>query len=534
MGLVYIEDGGDPGFFVQFNDVTGLRTAEQALRDSEARYRAFFEDHPVAMYRTTAAGEILEANDALARLSGHESPEQLSLVNVRDIFVEPSERVAMLAEVARTGSLVGFDFEMRKSDGSSIWVRDSSRQVRKHGRMVYEGALFDVTKRYEAEAELRSRALQQAAVSALGQLALQTHDPHALAISAVRMSQEVLAMDSVALLRGDPLSTFARWDSQDVGTAIFDEVDAEWFGEQLPDTQESVVVDAAPHRGHVALIAVPDVDGGTAVLVAASSADPELTDDDMNFLQAVSAVVAATIERNAAQMRLEALISSKDEFIASISHEVRTPLTVVMGLSHELQDRWSEMEPTDREELLGLIVAQTQEMQDLVEDLLVAARADIGKLPIHLEPMDTGPAIAAALSSVHPPAGVELTVSPHSPTCYADPVRFRQIVRNLATNAFRYGGDRVEIVVNHDDDRVWVEVVDNGIGVAIESRESIFEAYERAHRSAGKPGSVGLGLTVSRKLARLMDGDLTYRFDGRSVFTLELAAAPRLMFWNDS
>ncbi len=65
-----------------------------------------------------------------------------------------------------------------------------------------------------------------------------------------------------------------------------------------------------------------------------------------------------------------------------------------------------------------------------------------------------------------------------------------------------------------------------------ESLESIFEAYERAHRYTGKPGSVGLGLTVSRRLARLMDGDLTYRFDDGSVFTLELAAAPNLMFWN--
>ena len=104
------------------------------------------------------------------------------------------------------------------------------------------------------------------------------------------------------------------------------------------------------------------------------------------------------MERAESRGRLEQLVSSKDEFIASISHEVRTPLTVAMGISHELQDRWAEIDPVERDELLRLVVDQTQDMSDLVEDLLVAARADIGKLPIHVEPMAVGPAIEAALA----------------------------------------------------------------------------------------------------------------------------------------
>ena len=124
-------------------------------------------------------------------------------------------------------------------------------------------------------------------------------------------------------------------------------------------------------------------------------------------------------------------------------------------------------------------------------------------------------------------------VDPHTQS-HADPVRFRQIIRDLLTNAIRYGGDSVRIDIRHDNERVWIDVADSGEGVAFESRETIFEAYERAHRSVGLPGSVGLGLTVSRRLARLMDGDLTYRYDDDSIFTLELAVAPALMFWNGS
>jgi signal transduction histidine kinase len=70
-----------------------------------------------------------------------------------------------------------------------------------------------------------------------------------------------------------------------------------------------------------------------------------------------------------------------------------------------------------------------------------------------------------------------------------------------------------------------VEVIDDGAGIAAEDHERIFVAYERAHHTEGQPGSVGLGLTVSRTLAELMDGSLTYHFDGRSIFRLELPVA---------
>jgi len=108
-----------------------------------------------------------------------------------------------------------------------------------------------------------------------------------------------------------------------------------------------------------------------------------------------------------------------------------------------------------------------------------------------------------------------------------DPGRVRQIVRNLITNAGRYGGDRIQIRLGTRDERVVLDVADNGPGVPSSEEERIFEPYYRAHQSAGtQPAALGIGLSVARHLARLMEGDLSYRREaGWSVFSLALPAA---------
>ena len=108
----------------------------------------------------------------------------------------------------------------------------------------------------------------------------------------------------------------------------------------------------------------------------------------------------------------------------------------------------------------------------------------------------------------------------------ADPSRTRQIIRNLVTNAFRYGGPDIEINVRCTGGRSRLEVSDNGVGVAPEDEERIFEAFQRSSTRPAVADSVGLGLPISRLLSELMEGEVTYeRRGGRSVFTLDLPAA---------
>jgi PAS domain S-box-containing protein len=228
-----------------------------------------------------------------------------------------------------------------------------------------------------------------------------------------------------------------------------------------------------------------------------------------------------------AHEKLQSLIRSKDEFVAAVSHELRTPLTAVLGMAHELHEFWDQLGNEERFELVSIIAEQSVEVSNIVEDLLVIARADIGTISINPAVLDLHDQVTTVMSVLPDALTSKVTIEGVGDHAFADPVRTRQIMRNLLTNAHRYGGPRVFVRLGSSERAAWVQVCDNGDGVPEEMREAIFEPYERAHQFRGQPGSVGLGLTVARQLARLMGGDLTYWYDhGLSFFELRLPLAP--------
>ena len=163
----------------------------------------------------------------------------------------------------------------------------------------------------------------------------------------------------------------------------------------------------------------------------------------------------------------------------------------------------------------------------LVEDLLVAANLEQGRVTIEPQIIDLGAVAEAAVADCRRtyPDNAIGDVTGLMTGANADPVRVRQIVRNLITNAIRYGGSEIAIEVGLDD-MPYLSVVDNGDGVPLEQREAIFVPYFQATGSDRVLGSLGLGLAISRELARRMGGDLTYAYrNGESIFRLELPGA---------
>ncbi len=260
--------------------------------------------------------------------------------------------------------------------------------------------------------------------------------------------------------------------------------------------------------------------------------------EDLRLLETVASQIGVSLENGRLEdsltqlttlkERLEALVRSKDEFVASVSHELRTPLTAVVGLAQELRANRTEFSDGEMDELMEIIADQSGELSNIVEDLLVAARADIGTLNLHPDNVDVRAEVEALVAAhsnrFQATNGIAIHGSP--PRIVTDPLRFRQIVRNLLSNAARYGGDRAWIDIEEGQRVLSISVLDDGLGVPEEAADKIFEAYERAHNAATQPSSVGLGLAVSRQLARLMGGDLTYRRrDGATAFVLTLPLA---------
>jgi len=225
--------------------------------------------------------------------------------------------------------------------------------------------------------------------------------------------------------------------------------------------------------------------------------------------------------------RLEHLVRSKDEFVASVSHELRTPLAAVLGFAQILRDGEVDLSPEERNELTSTIAREAYDLAGIVEDLLVAARAEIDSVHISRVVMDVGANCAQVLEVLPDSDRLRVTVSQPTERVRAigDPVRLRQIIRNLISNAIRYGGDDVTVEYENRDGRAHLWVRDNGEAIPPSAHERIFLPYVSAHDAGSRPSSVGLGLTVSRQLAEMMGGRLTYAHDGRwSVFQLELSA----------
>ncbi len=266
------------------------------------------------------------------------------------------------------------------------------------------------------------------------------------------------------------------------------------------------------------------VDGSWEGLVGFSheSATREWTEQEKELLTTVADMIGAHWARQRTQEKLAELLVAKDTFLASVSHELRTPLTAIVGLSSELHDFPDRFEPEMARELIAVIARQSSDLSNIIEDLLVAARVD---KEIHTSPshVDVGLEVARVIEAL----GMGAVEPVGTAVAWADPVRVRQIMRNLLTNTKRHGGPNVEMEISSLQDRVVVRVIDDGDGVDESRVDALFEPYQIGQQEPSQPDSIGLGLAISARLAMLMGGDLRYSREGdHTVFALALPRQP--------
>jgi signal transduction histidine kinase len=211
------------------------------------------------------------------------------------------------------------------------------------------------------------------------------------------------------------------------------------------------------------------------------------------------------------EARLEAereVMQAKDRFIADISHELRTPLTSIYGFSEVLlDDDFQDLQAT--RDLVTLVNRESGELARMVEDLLVAARDPESELSLEFAAVAITGLIADTVQTFQR-SGHEISVDSEPGVVECDHLRLAQILRNLVSNALRYGGPAVRVVGRRAHDQYFIEVRDDGSGVPKEMVPRLFTRFVHADGKAITSGSVGLGLAVAARLARAMHGDLEY------------------------
>jgi signal transduction histidine kinase len=236
--------------------------------------------------------------------------------------------------------------------------------------------------------------------------------------------------------------------------------------------------------------------------------------------------------------QLEQASAAKSQFLANVSHELRTPLNAVMGYTHLLLEGVSgELQPAQLDKL-NRIDANARHLLAVINDLLDISRIESGKMPMQIEQVRLPELIDEVMAEVEPLiAGTKLAVlrelAPELPEIMTDRQKVKQIVINLLSNALKFtpaGSVGIRLDYHAPAGEISIAVTDTGIGIAEDNQKTIFEAFEQANSSyARRQGGTGLGLTICRRLASLLDGRiaLASRLGEGSTFTLFLPAKSR-------
>jgi PAS domain S-box-containing protein len=224
------------------------------------------------------------------------------------------------------------------------------------------------------------------------------------------------------------------------------------------------------------------------------------------------------------------LDNAKSDFIATISHELRTPMTAVYGAARTLLRPDVELDTEDSRELLEMIATQADRLAQITEEVLLASRLDRGGVTVEHKPVDVAEIAretARAMERQLPKrASLDLKVD-GSVFATGDPDRIQQIVMNLIDNAAKYSpyGGTITVSVEENGANVRLAVADEGVGIPVADQQAIFEKFYRVDPELTHgPGGTGLGLYISRELARRMGGEISVSSEPAegSTFVLEL------------
>ena len=262
--------------------------------------------------------------------------------------------------------------------------------------------------------------------------------------------------------------------------------------------------------------------------------DAARTEDDPVVAEMLARQTAAALANARAYARLTEAAFRRERFFSAMSHDLRTPITAIVGYSELLADGIVGELNGQQLEMIERISQVSGHLSQLVNDILDLAKLDAGRMEFHHEEVTLGELVDEALVTVEPQARskrleLRTDVDIHRETLLrVDPPRVRQILVNLLSNAVKFTETgEVTVVAGRDDLGTWLEVRDTRPGLPAGSEEAVFEEFLQiaaGTKAKREPGS-GLGLAISRRLARAMGGDLTARSGAPgAVFTLVLPA----------
>ena len=491
--------------FAVIVDITQRRQAQEALRETEARYESLVESLPLNVFRKNLDGELVFGNKSYCQ-SMKASWEDL--VGKTDLDLFPPQLADKYrrddARVISTGAALEDIEEHQKPDGEKIYVQVLKAPIRDAAGEIIgiQGMFWDVSARRRAEEALRVSDARFRKLVGSNIIGIITASYDGQVVEANDAFLEIVEYDRAELAAGD-----VRWDR--MTPPEYRSADSHAL-EQLKTTGKCAPWEKEFIRKN-----------GSRVPILVGVTDLEGQDNDCLWL-----VVDMTAQKEAeaalqtAKDAADAANRAKSAFLANMSHEIRTPMNVILGMTDLVLDTELTIE---QQEYLKVVQESNELLLSLISDVLDFSRIEAGKLDSQEIEFNLRESVGTSLSSLSVEAhrkNLELVLNIHADVperVVGESIRLRQVLVNLVSNAIKFTGQG-EIVVDvgldaRDEETAHLlfSVRDTGIGIPKDKFQWIFRAFEQVDGSmAHKFGGAGLGLGICSKLVEAMRGRLWF------------------------
>ncbi len=497
------------GMVMVFHDVSAQRKAEAALSESNVRFRTIFNQAAVGIAVTDLAGRLIEINQKFADVFGYSIDElqQRTFLQLMHPLDHPSAQQSLACLVSEENMDLVLEKRCMRKNRAVIWTLSTITLVKNlagHAQYMI-GIVEDITERKLAE-EAQARLV---AVIASSDDSIISMTLSGVVLSWNRGAERMYGYTADEMI-GSMTQELIPSDRLDEEPAILDRIRKgeriEHF-ETLRKRKDGSVFNVS--------IAVSPIEDSRGRIIGASKITRDITQGKL------------------AEAALRETDRRKDEFLATLAHELRNPLAPIRQAAlisesegaTDAQRRWSH----------NVISRQVHHMSLLLDDLLDISRITRGTLELRLEDTELADILEAAVETARPVIDAKghrfkIEAPEESVQFMADPLRLAQILSNLLTNAAKYTdpGGEIRLHVACDRQSIVFAVKDSGIGIPADALKNIFEMFSQVKSARDRSeGGLGIGLSLTRGLVDLHGGRIEARSAGPGFGSEFIVRLPR-------